>query len=287
MSDAAAVADGVGEFADWWIRRFADSMVARAGQFFPGVIDYDEMSTSYQSGRALSEDAGKTWSAVLAPFVPRTSAARILDLGAGTGRFSTLFARSFDARVIGLEPSKGMLAIARQQKLKNLTYLAGAAEGIPLAHASCDLVWLSHVWHHIRDRQACVGDLRRVVRRDGHVLVRGTFGDQMDGFPTLFRFWPATRAICQQLPTIPSTTAVFEANGFKLTEHRRIQQQTAASLSGFAERTRLRADTALALISESEFHEGQIAIEQAAVAEEVPAPVMEVIELLVFTRASA
>jgi len=111
--------------------------------------------------------------------------------------------------------------------------------------------------------------------------VRGTFGDQMDGFPTLFRFWPATRAICQQLPTIPSITAVFEANGFKLAEHRRVHQQT-ASLSEFAERTRLRADTALALISDSEFQEGQMAIEAAAAAEEGAAPVMEVIELLVF-----
>jgi hypothetical protein len=88
----------------------------------------------------------------------------------------------------------------------------------------------------------------------------------MDGFPILFRFWPGTRAICQQLPTIPATTAMFEANGFKLAEHRRVQQQTAASFNEFAERTRLRADTALALISDSEFQEGQIAIEAAAAA---------------------
>jgi ubiquinone/menaquinone biosynthesis C-methylase UbiE len=259
--------------------------MARADQFSPGVIDYDEMSSSYEAGRALSEDAGKTWSAVLAPFVPRTAGARILDLGAGTGRFATLFAQSIEAQIIGIEPSTGMLAVAREKRRKNLSYLAGAAERIPLAAASCDVAWLSHVWHHIRDRHACGRDLRRVMRREGHVLVRGTFGDQLDGFPTLFRFWPRTRSICQQLPTIPSTIAVFEANGFKLAEHRRVQQQTAASLSGFAERTRLRADTALALISDSEFQEGQLAIEAAAVAEEGPAPVMEVIELLVFRPA--
>jgi hypothetical protein len=118
------------------------------------------------------------------------------------------------------------------------------------------------------------------------VLVRGTFGDQLDGFPTLFRFWPATRGICQQLPTTRETVLVFEAKGFALTEHRRVQQETCGSLREFAERTQLRADTALALISDSAFREGQSALEQAAAHERLPLPVMEVIELLIFQSAA-
>jgi ubiquinone/menaquinone biosynthesis C-methylase UbiE len=87
-----------------------------------------------------------------------------------------------------MEPSKGMLAVAnRGEQLRNLAYAAGAAECIPLRRQSCDLAWLSHIWHHIRDHQACGRELRRIVSRGGHVLVRGTFGDQLDGFPTLFR----------------------------------------------------------------------------------------------------
>lgn len=103
----------------------------------------------------------------------------------------------------------------------------------------------------------------------------------------MFRFWPAAREICQQLPAIQHTVAVFEANGFVLTEHRRVDQATAASLREFAERTRLRADTALALISDSEFLKGQAAIETAAAHEHVPGPVIEKIELLVFRNDSS
>jgi hypothetical protein len=44
----------------------------------------------------------------------------------------------------------------------------------------------------------------------------------------------------------------------------------------------LRADTALALISDAEYQEGQAAIERAAVNERLTTPVIEVIELLVF-----
>jgi hypothetical protein len=120
------------------------------------------------------------------------------------------------------------------------------------------------------------------VRRGGHVLVRGTFGDRLGGFPTLFEFWPATRAICAQLPTIDETVGVFEAHGFTLVEHRRIRQETAASLGEFASRTRSRADSALTLISDAEFDEGQMAIEAAAGAVREPIPVVEVIELVAF-----
>jgi ubiquinone/menaquinone biosynthesis C-methylase UbiE len=258
--------------------------MTRAKEFSPGVIAYDgRMSDRYQSGRALSSEAASTWVTIVEPFVHRGKRTRILDLGAGTGRFSALFARMFDAQVLGIEPSQAMLAVAMAgAKLNNLAYAAGSAECIPLRGQSCDLAWLSHVWHHIRDHHSCVRELHRVVSPGSHVLMRGTFGDQLDGFPTLFRFWPATRQICQQLPTIQQTVVVFEAHGFVLSEHRRVQQRTSASLREFAERTRLRADTALALMSDSEFREGQAAIEMAATHEHVPGSVIEGIELLVF-----
>jgi ubiquinone/menaquinone biosynthesis C-methylase UbiE len=241
------------------------------------------MSANFQCGRALSSEAASTWVAIVAPFVYGGANIKILDLGAGTGRFSSLFARAFEAQVVGIEPSIAMLAVAdREAKVKNLAYAAGSAEAIPLLDQSCDLAWLSQVWHHIRDHQACARELHRVVSVGGHVLVRGTFGDQLDGFPTLFRFWPATRQICQQLPTIHQTVVVFEANGFVLAEHRRVQQTSSASLGAFAERTRLRADTALALISDAEFWEGQASIEMAVAHEHMPGPVVEGLELLVF-----
>jgi ubiquinone/menaquinone biosynthesis C-methylase UbiE len=263
-------------------------MVA-AKQFYPGAIDYSGgMSAGYNSGRALSSEAAAIWTAIVAPFVRQGTNTRILDLGAGTGRFAELFARTFEAQVIGVEPSTAMLEAAdRGAQPKRLAYAAGSAEAIPLRDDSCDLAWLSQVWHHVRDHQACARELQRILSPKSHVLVRGSFGDQLDGFPTLFRFWPGTKEICRQLPTIAHTVAVFEANGFVSTDHRRIEQATAPSLREFAERTRFRADTALALISDSAFQQGQAAIEEAAVHEHAPAPVVEKIELLVFRNNSS
>src|SRR5262245_8932937 len=134
-----------------------------AKEFFPGVIDYDgPMSACYQSGRLLSSAAASTWAAIVAGFVQPGMGTRILDLGAGTGRFSALFAETFEAHVIGIEPSKGMLtAGASVDILKNLAYVAGSVESIPLRSQSCELAWLSQVWHHIRDVDACGRELRR------------------------------------------------------------------------------------------------------------------------------
>jgi SAM-dependent methyltransferase len=180
-----------------------------------------------------------------------------------------------------------MLAVASGHMEQNdLAYVLGTAERIPLRDGTCDLAWLSQVWHHIRDRHACASELRRVLRSGRHVLLRGTFGDRLDGFPTLFHYWPAARGICEQLPELREAVSLFEANGFTLTEHRRVHQVTATSLDEFANRTKARADSALVLISDTEFQEGQTAIEAAAAIESTPVPVIEVIDLLGFRSTS-
>jgi ubiquinone/menaquinone biosynthesis C-methylase UbiE len=253
-------------------------------RFYPGVIDYSgRMSAAYRSGRTLSTEAARVWTSIVAPFVHKDADTRILDLGSGTGRFSMVFGQAFEAQVIGVDPSTAMLAAAvTDPRPKRLSYVAGSAEAVPIRDRSCSVAWMSHVWHHVRDQHACARELSRVVTDGGHVLMRGTFGDRLDGFPTLFRFWPATKEICEQLPTIQQTVAIFEASGFVITERRRVDQTTAASLHEFAQRTRFRADTALALISDDAFREGQAAIEMAALLEHPSNPVVEGIELLVF-----
>jgi ubiquinone/menaquinone biosynthesis C-methylase UbiE len=107
-----------------------------SGRFSPGVIDYERMSARYQSGRVLSGEAAKTWSAVVGPFVHDSTRSRILDLGAGTGRFAVLFAVSLGVSVVGIEPSLGMLGVAGRGKPNNPAYVAGTAERIPLGDAT-------------------------------------------------------------------------------------------------------------------------------------------------------
>lgn len=187
-------------------------------RFFPGSIDYhSSISDNYSAGRALSPEAAAAWRTAIEPFIPRAKRLTILDLGAGTGRFAPMLAEVSGARIIGVEPSLNMLGVAVRQRLVGMIeYVAGSAEAIPLRYESCDVAWLSHVFHHVLKRAACVSELRRVVRSEGRVLVRGTFADRLDGYPTLFRFFPGARRICEDLPTIDETSAVFRGEKFTL-----------------------------------------------------------------------
>jgi len=254
------------------------------GRFSGGVVDYDgPIAADYSAARALSNEAALVWRSAVAPFIP-PSAPTILDLGAGTGRFSSLLADFHGARVIGVEPSRGMLRVAMQRARPTIAYICGFAEQIPLRDSSCHVVWMSHVLHHIRKRRACARELRRVVIPLGRVLVRGTFADRLDGFATLFRFFPGARRICEEFPTTSETVTVFESAGFTVESHQRIQQRVCGSLREFAERTRRRADTSLALLADSEFQAGMAALEEAAARETEPIPVHETLDFVVFQR---
>ncbi len=253
-------------------------------RFVPGTIDYNGlMAANYQRGRALSPQAAEAWRAALEPFVPQRKDLTILDLGAGTGRFAEFLSRVFAGRVIGVEPAFGMRSNASPAALPNeVTFVGGSAERIPLRDDSCDVAWLSQVLHHVRDRARCAGELRRVLRDGGRVFIRGALADSRDNFPTLLHFFPGIAPIFDDLPSIAETVSTFQAQGFVLGAHRRVEQQISASLREFADRTRLRADTSLALLSDDDFAAGMAELDEAAARESTPAPIFETLELLVF-----
>lgn len=249
--------------------------------FEPGTVNYNSrIATNYPTARALSAETAETWSTVLHKFI--TPASTVLDLGCGTGRFSCLMAEQFEAHVIGLDPAFGMLqAGVRRVARGDIFYALARAKSLPLSDSSCDVAWLSHVIHHIPDPEACARELHRVVRRDGYVLIRGTFGDRLDGFPTLFRFFPGARQIAAQFPTLAQVIAVFRSVGFTVESLQSVQQKTCDSLREFAGRTGLRADSTLVLLPDPEFESCQTSLEQAAACEHKPSPVIETLDLLV------
>jgi SAM-dependent methyltransferase len=252
--------------------------------FEPGAVTYEgDLSSNYPMARMLSTETAETWSGILRSFLTAFYRPIVLDLGCGTGRFSTLISSRFGATVVGIDPSIAMLHTAvRHSEAGKVQYAAAQAERLPLAESSCDVAWMSQVVHHIRDRNGCAAELHRVLRSNGVALIRGTFGDRLDGFPTLFKFFPGARQLTARFPTVGEISAVFEAEGFSLERTQRIQQTTCHSLREFATRTKLRADSTLVLLPDAEFDACQTALEQAASRERVPSPVIETIELLVF-----
>ncbi|HEV2892438.1 MAG TPA: class I SAM-dependent methyltransferase, partial [Actinomycetota bacterium] len=138
-------------------------------------VDYDRMAPDYVEGRALPPEGMEPWRAAIQPWLPADRPARlpVLDLGAGTGQFAAAIAGGFAAEVVAVEPSGGMRAqAARAHPHPDVAWVAGVGERLPLADGSCAWAWVSTVVHHLDDLDAVAGELGRVLRPGGLVLVR-------------------------------------------------------------------------------------------------------------------
>jgi SAM-dependent methyltransferase len=87
-----------------------------------------------------------------------------LDLGAGTGKFTRLMARS-GAQVIAVEPSAAMLG-RLMRELPAVTALRGTAQAIPLADSSVDAVVCAQAFHWFAGPTSLT-EIHRVLKPDG------------------------------------------------------------------------------------------------------------------------
>ena len=91
--------------------------------------------------------------------------ARVLDLGAGTGRVTRELARRFE-HVVAVEPDERMRALHGEA-------LAGSAEAIPLEDASVDAVFVGEAFHWF-DPDAAIPEIARVLRPRGGLAILWT-----------------------------------------------------------------------------------------------------------------
>lgn len=254
-------------------------------------VDFDQrLYCHYRQGRALDESVMRLWGETLRRVVGEHGGERrgmtILDLGAGTGRFSALLAEALEAEVVGVEPSDKMRGVAEAEcRHPRVRFLKGNAERIPLSDDACDAAWLSQVVHHLADLDAAADELRRVVKAAGLVIFRSNFQGRLADSSRYYEFFPTGLAVDEaRHPTVEDVTQCFERHGFRRTVFESIEQLEGGSLNEYAERIRLRTYSTFELISDEEFAAGLAALEAAVRREPSPQPVMGKIDLLVFQR---
>lgn len=91
---------------------------------------------------------------------------RILDLGCGDGRL-TLRIAATGADVTGVDASLAMVAAARA---RGITADNASAESLPYQDASFDAVFSNAALHWVRDHDAMMSEVRRVLRPGGRFV---------------------------------------------------------------------------------------------------------------------
>jgi len=94
---------------------------------------------------------------------------RVLEIGSGTGFFLREIART-GAYCVGLEPSRGMLEVARSHALPAVEYVRGAAEALPFTPASFDAAIFMTALEFVANVDAALREARRVVRPGGRLV---------------------------------------------------------------------------------------------------------------------
>jgi SAM-dependent methyltransferase len=93
----------------------------------------------------------------------------VIEVGAGTGNFVSLFA-PVAGRVVATDLTPGMLRVARE--MHGLTrIICGDGARLPFADGAFDLVTSAHAMHHIPDPVAVLREMARIVAPGGRVMV--------------------------------------------------------------------------------------------------------------------
>jgi SAM-dependent methyltransferase len=230
------------------------------------------MAARYGHGRRLRAADVDAWMDAARPYLRGL----VLDLGAGTGRFT----RALGANVVACEPSAAMRAVCRAECPGN-PVVGGAAEAAPFRDGAFDAIWASQMVHHVTDLGAFAANVRRMLKPGGHLLLRGGFGPP-DDLP-YYRYFPAAWSDRTAMATLlTELTGALAAAGLPRVARRKVGQVLAESPRDFVERARSRSLSNLATLDDALFRSGVEAMERDAGEGRLPERITEHLDLIVF-----
>jgi ubiquinone/menaquinone biosynthesis C-methylase UbiE len=239
----------------------------------------EAMAAGYDCGRRLRSEDLDRWMEAARPYLPGLGG-RILDLGAGTGRFSAALADATGATVIAAEPSAAMRTVCRA-RYPEIPIAGGTAQTMPFRDQVFDAVWASQVIHHVDDLIAFALSLHRVLKPGGFLLLRGGFGPPSGLF--LHRYFPGAWATgAAATVSLPEISRLLAAAGITLSDHLKIEQVLAASPDELIDKVRTRSLSNLAALSVGAFENGLRAMERDAQLSNIPQNIVEQLDLVVF-----
>ncbi len=109
-----------------------------------------------------------------AKHLAESGAELVLDVGCGTGR-TALDVAAAGSPVIGIDMSRGMLRRAREKAsergLKDVLWVMGDAEALPISDGTVDGIVCQGVLHHLPDVRGALAEFDRVASKHAVILL--------------------------------------------------------------------------------------------------------------------
>ncbi|AAS95087.1 ArsR/SmtB family transcription factor [Nitratidesulfovibrio vulgaris] len=167
-------------------QKIIEERALKTRQFFNAIAeDWDELNREVLGGFDLA--------GAVAEAMPQCETA--VDLGCGTGSvIERMLQRS--QQVIGVDGSPRMLELARRRFVEGAERVSlriGELDHLPLRDGEADFASINMVLHHLSDPGVALGEIRRVLRLGGQLMVtdfdrhdnermRSDYGDRWLGF---------------------------------------------------------------------------------------------------------
>lgn len=102
------------------------------------------------------------------------SGALSVEIGCGTGAVARrIAARAAQGRVVGYDPSAGLIAAARERAadIDNLAFELGSGEALPVEDGAATHAFLHTVLSHVPQPAVLVTEATRILQPDGHLVI--------------------------------------------------------------------------------------------------------------------
>jgi demethylmenaquinone methyltransferase / 2-methoxy-6-polyprenyl-1,4-benzoquinol methylase len=153
-------------------REGAPAPAGGSGQMFDAIAGkYDLVN------RVLSLGMDQSWRRRAVRSLKLGENPTVLDLATGTGDLALLIADMVpDARVIGVDPSEGMLAVGRRKvseagQSARIELRLGDAQALDLGDLSVDAITMAFGIRNVPDRRAALREMARVTRPGGKIAL--------------------------------------------------------------------------------------------------------------------
>jgi len=145
------------------------------------VSMFDNIAPTYDTAnRVMSMGVDKSWRRKACDlaygYAAKDSLDKIVDVACGTGDMMRFWQDRAEklgiaiGEIVGVDPSVGMLDVARE-KLPKFNYHVAKATEIPLENASADILSITYGIRNVVQRVEALDEFNRVLKKDGLVVI--------------------------------------------------------------------------------------------------------------------